>query len=438
MVGLKRHLLSLALTAPIVCAAAQAHNNEHEHKNMLPRQKWAVLIGVTEPQSGGIGQARSADENVDALAQSLKSQGGGNFPEDHVMCLRDADATTSAIRSIVVEDWLPKKALPDDLIVVYLSGKVVPSTDHADAILFSYDTNPAEPTASGIEIKRLMADLHSRTQSKQICCFLDTSPALIPARNADFKAADITRVQHVAQDCRVAVLSASELFQQSHDSGQSGPSVFCHYLTDGIESDGGQLPLNSLAEFVIGNIRTDAAKVHKSQEALFYPNPDNGELGLLALGTAVKPVEHREVDFGYTRKDLEEWHPELAKKYGLEEPEAGESGESANRAETSAAPAVSGNAPDFSVKIYTERMRKQIHSKWLLPTGVQPKPVIVQFTILHDGSIVEPQITQSSGEPALDRAAMNALRDASPLEPLPPSAGKSTRVQYNFDWRSSQ
>ena len=49
--------------------------------------------------------------------------------------------------------------------------------------------------------------------------------------------------------------------------------------------------------------------------------------------------------------------------------------------------------------------------------------VMVRFTILPDGSLRSPQLTDSSGDSRLDRAALEMLSRASPFPPIPPGLG---------------
>ena len=63
--------------------------------------------------------------------------------------------------------------------------------------------------------------------------------------------------------------------------------------------------------------------------------------------------------------------------------------------------------------------------------------VMVRFTILRDGRLRSPQLTDSSGDSRLDRAALEMLSRASPFPPMPPglSAGKlelSLPIEYSL------
>jgi len=90
--------------------------------------------------------------------------------------------------------------------------------------------------------------------------------------------------------------------------------------------------------------------------------------------------------------------------------------------------------PDFKYPVYVERMAQIISMHWFKPAqSVQTIPV-VRFRIERDGTIVDPQIVTSSGLPFVDRAALRAVIDSSPLPPLPAEYGKpEVGVQVVFE-----
>lgn len=88
---------------------------------------------------------------------------------------------------------------------------------------------------------------------------------------------------------------------------------------------------------------------------------------------------------------------------------------------------------------YAERVREAIAEKWAtngLDARSQSSPAIVSFTIMRDGSIRNPRIVQSSGNPSIDNTALRAVYDASPLLQLPPQITEnSISAQFTFNLR---
>ncbi len=88
---------------------------------------------------------------------------------------------------------------------------------------------------------------------------------------------------------------------------------------------------------------------------------------------------------------------------------------------------------------YAELVRQRIAQNWHtngLDIRSQNSPAIVNFIIMRDGSIRDPRIIQSSGNPTIDNTALRAVYDASPLPPLPAQISESyISAQFNFNLR---
>lgn len=88
---------------------------------------------------------------------------------------------------------------------------------------------------------------------------------------------------------------------------------------------------------------------------------------------------------------------------------------------------------------YVESVRRRISSNWLLST-VDPyvkwaPRAVITFEILRDGTIVNIQMTQPSNVPSVDRSALRAIRDSSPLDRLPSDyRGDKVLVEFWFDF----
>jgi protein TonB len=103
---------------------------------------------------------------------------------------------------------------------------------------------------------------------------------------------------------------------------------------------------------------------------------------------------------------------------------------------------VRGDSGDFLTRYswYVTAIRNRISSNWLKATvdpGIRVAPrVFVTFQIYRDGRVVNPQLTQSSGISSLDRSALRAVYDSSPMPPLPGDyPGSSVAVEFWFDFR---
>ena len=63
---------------------------------------------------------------------------------------------------------------------------------------------------------------------------------------------------------------------------------------------------------------------------------------------------------------------------------------------------------------------------------------VVAIAIAADGKIVSAEIRHSSGDPALDQAALETLKLASPFDPFPPDLAQKVRVlHFAYEWQFS-
>lgn len=86
---------------------------------------------------------------------------------------------------------------------------------------------------------------------------------------------------------------------------------------------------------------------------------------------------------------------------------------------------------------YVDLLRQRVGEKWR--TGEidarikTAPPVIVTFTIQRSGETRDVRVAQSSGNVMLDRSALRAIADASPLPPLPPGYERdSATIEFQF------
>ena len=88
---------------------------------------------------------------------------------------------------------------------------------------------------------------------------------------------------------------------------------------------------------------------------------------------------------------------------------------------------------------YLEEMHKQISGKWQPPAVNKDSEVILKFTILKNGHVINEEVAQSSGIKEVDESALTALRKASPLPPMPMSFPRDqVTVNFNFTVKANQ
>lgn len=72
---------------------------------------------------------------------------------------------------------------------------------------------------------------------------------------------------------------------------------------------------------------------------------------------------------------------------------------------------------------------------WNPPKGTENKKVILRFKIAKNGRLLTNSVIKSSGNLKTDKAALEAVKLASPFRPLPADfKGESVDVQFIFDY----
>jgi TonB family protein len=118
---------------------------------------------------------------------------------------------------------------------------------------------------------------------------------------------------------------------------------------------------------------------------------------------------------------------ELAKQYSEEEPER-EKGK-----------VLSLNTSELKYSSYLLTMKRRIEFFWNYPYASirnnEQGRLRINFTISSDGSIEDVEVVRSSNYPALDDAAVTAIRLAAPFNPLPEDFGtEAIEIRASFEY----
>jgi TonB family protein len=88
---------------------------------------------------------------------------------------------------------------------------------------------------------------------------------------------------------------------------------------------------------------------------------------------------------------------------------------------------------------YADAIRQRIAQNWNtngLDSRSQSIPTVVSFWIMRDGTVRNPQIVQSSGNPSIDNTALRAVYQSNPLPALPAQVrDNSITAQFTFNLR---
>ncbi len=92
------------------------------------------------------------------------------------------------------------------------------------------------------------------------------------------------------------------------------------------------------------------------------------------------------------------------------------------------------DAPEFAYPHYLVLIQFRIEGNWQPPfSGIGEEVTTIYFKITSEGEIQDEKVEKSSGNFALDQAALRAVRSSNPLPPLPSGSGLET-LGVHFDF----
>jgi TonB family protein len=414
-------------------SAANGKTDSHVH------EKFALLISVDHFQDSSVPPNPAALTNI-AMLQNVLISPAGKFAEKHVHTLTGADATADGIYD-AVENWLDKKALPDDLLFVYICSRLATGrNDHP--IFYAFDTSAHRQDASGIDLVSFLSEIKQRTQAKYLICALDTSPA--PNSNgADLLALPTTGA---------AIFSATNGHQISLNNGVTGSSVFVHHLCESVNLEAGTITLDNAFDQVSRLIKDDATRAFSTTQSPLFAAPANFPISIVALGMPARgqPAPAPFVA-GHPLDRLALDHPELIPPNpqtrsaidiaALQQEAAAGKAAQQSLTTTAATKSPSDQAPAEAPKprpnysSYMRVMRAVIQNHWSPPKTLVDKRIVANFQIYKDGHIESPEIVESCGDQDIDRSALQAIKASSPLPPLPDGSPEWVEMRFKFNWQ---
>lgn len=153
-------------------AAADTSSADSPAVNRPIRDKWALVVGVSEFANPALNLKYSAKDAKDFADYLVKE---ADFAPDHVKLLLNKDATERRILSELGDRWLPRVANPDDLVVIFVSthGSGAELDVGGQNYLVAYDTDVQDLYTTGVPMQRLAKDIKDRVHCDRVVIFLD-------------------------------------------------------------------------------------------------------------------------------------------------------------------------------------------------------------------------------------------------------------------------
>jgi hypothetical protein len=249
--------------------------------------KWAVVVGVSKYSDKKISLPSGA-KDAQKFAQFLTTK--GNFAADHVKVMLDADATRENILKALGEDWLPRVAAANDLIVVYFRTGGSPSNLDSQGVhyLLAADSVLNQLFMSGIPLDFLPRMLRERTRAQHLVVIADadySAPLLQDSKS-------LFRVNSRQPHVDTVYVSACGKEQRSCED-KTGGSIFTKRLLEALQLNGTDTKFASAFEHLAKNVQSDAQQSGTNQTPEMK-STCTGDLVLLAKPTAPRAVPQLE------------------------------------------------------------------------------------------------------------------------------------------------
>lgn len=223
------------------------------------RDKWALIIGISKfamPSLNLRYAAKDAADFKDFLITKC------HFAPDHIKLMTNEQCTKERIIDVLGDSWLPRVALPDDLVVVFISSHGSPADMdvRGSNFIVTYDTNPDHLYATGLSLMEIAVSLKDRVHTGRSILILDACHSA--ADNDSGKGLNRVLnfdVNQVAQGSGSIVLSSSEKSQRSWESKKYQNGVFTHTLMDALLSKGEGTKLNDAFTYLKDNVQAETA-----------------------------------------------------------------------------------------------------------------------------------------------------------------------------------
>jgi uncharacterized caspase-like protein len=239
-------------------------------RTSFTRQRWAVVVGVSDYQDPAIPDLKYADDDARAVYDFLLSPaaGMGGFDEEKVLLLIDEEATYSALRNALFT--FLKGPTDDDVVMVYFAGHGTPDPDRLQNLyLLPYDTQLDDVSSTAFPMGDLQ-DAIQQTFFHHFILLADACHSAAVSGQGATRGLEMNAINKVFLDGLQSSsggyisFTASEVNQYSQEDSRwgGGHGAFTHYLLQAwkgaADADGDRIvTLGETTEFVRDRVRRD-------------------------------------------------------------------------------------------------------------------------------------------------------------------------------------
>ncbi len=207
------------------------------------RQRWAVIIGVSDYQDGTIGDLQYADDDAQAIYNFLTSPqaGMGGIPESNIRLLVNDEATARNVRSALTT--FLRQSTPDDVIFLYIAAHGAPDPYRPDDLyILTHDTEIADIAATAVsmeDVNRSIQDAYAynKVLITDACHSAGVGSGTRALSNNQINAAFLDYMNNSSGGFVAFTASeANQLSQEGQEYG-GGHGVFTHYFLQGLRGE---------------------------------------------------------------------------------------------------------------------------------------------------------------------------------------------------------
>jgi hypothetical protein len=230
-------------------------------ENKLPplREKWALVVGISQFHDPGMNLRYTSKDAKDFAAVLLDSR-SGRFKSSNVHALADTEVTTRKLKEEL--NWLARMAHEDDLVVIFLATHGTSrqsDTAEVNYIVTSDTEFQAMDSlfATAMAMVELSDIVRTRIKARRTAIFLDTchsGAAVTPLKERATGFADsapsAATLDRIRQGVGRAILASSLEDQFSYEGPPFQNGYFTHFLLEALRQNNGMNTIQQLYVYV--------------------------------------------------------------------------------------------------------------------------------------------------------------------------------------------
>jgi outer membrane biosynthesis protein TonB len=115
----------------------------------------------------------------------------------------------------------------------------------------------------------------------------------------------------------------------------------------------------------------------------------------------------------------------------------GTPGNPAPNAYPNQAPSLAAQA-ELNMGPYMAALQRKIKRAWKPPRGTESNRIVANFKVRRDGTIIDLKLIVQCSYPEANQAALEAIANAAPFDPLPASSVDPVDIEFTFDYNVFQ